>query len=98
LEALHAAPARPWRIEDLAAVVGLSRATLARRFTAVTGQSPMAYLAWWRMTLAARLLRDTDLPLPGIARQVGYGSAYAFSHAFKRQFGLAPGRYRSDRP
>ena len=95
LEALHAAPARPWRIEDLAAVVGLSRATLARRFTAVTGQSPMAYLAWWRMTLAARLLRDTDLPLPGIARQVGYGSAYAFSHAFKRQFGLAPGRYRA---
>lgn len=95
LESLHTDPAKPWRIEDLAASVGLSRATLARRFTALTGQSPMAYLTWWRMTTAARLLGDTDVPLPGIARQVGYGSPFAFSHAFKRHFGLAPGRYRS---
>nr|BFF04926.1 AraC family transcriptional regulator [Streptoalloteichus tenebrarius] len=95
LEALHAAPAEPWRIEDLAARVGLSRATLARRFTALTGQPPMAYLTWWRMTIAARLLRETDLPLPAIARQVGYGSAFAFSHAFKRNFGVAPGQFRS---
>jgi AraC-like DNA-binding protein len=97
LECLHTDLARPWRIEDLAASVGLSRATLARRFTTLTGQPPMAYLAWWRMTTAARLLRETDLPLPGISRQVGYHSPYAFSHAFKRHFGLAPGRYRSKR-
>jgi len=95
LEALHTDPAAAWRIEDLAARVNLSRATLARRFTALTGQSPMAYLAWWRMTTAARLLRDTDLPLPTIAREIGYGSPFAFSHAFKRHFGLAPGHYRS---
>ncbi|GLY81336.1 AraC family transcriptional regulator [Actinoallomurus iriomotensis] len=95
LEALHADPARPWRLQDLAATAGLSRATLARRFTSVTGQSPMAYLAWWRMAVAARLLRDTDLSLPEIARRVGYGSPYAFAHAFKRHFGLAPGRYRT---
>jgi AraC-like DNA-binding protein len=94
LEALHTDPARPWRVEDLAAAVGLSRATLARRFTSLTGQAPMAYLGWWRMAVAARLLRDTDLPLPGIARQVGYGSPYAFAHAFKREFGVPPGRYR----
>ncbi|MFD2420109.1 AraC family transcriptional regulator [Amycolatopsis pigmentata] len=99
LEALHTEPAAPWRIEDLAARVGLSRATLARRFAALTGQPPMTYLTWWRMTTAAHLLRETDLPLPAIARQVGYGSPFAFSHAFKRHSGLAPGRYRveSDR-
>jgi AraC-like DNA-binding protein len=95
LEELHADPAAPWRIEDLAARVGLSRATLARRFTALTGRPPMAYLTWWRMTTAARLLRDTDLPLPSIATKVGYGSPFAFSHAFKRRFGTAPGSYRS---
>ncbi|MFB9840403.1 helix-turn-helix transcriptional regulator, partial [Actinoallomurus acaciae] len=95
LEALHADPARPWRLQDLAATVGLSRATLARRFTSLTGQSPMAYLAWWRMAMAARLLRDSDLSLPEIARRVGYGSPYAFAHAFKRHFGVAPGRYRA---
>jgi AraC-like DNA-binding protein len=95
LEALHSSPAKPWRIEDLAAHVGLSRATLARRFTSLTGQPPMTYLTWWRMTMAAHLLRETELPLPAIAREVGYGSPFAFSHAFKRQFQLAPSRYRA---
>jgi AraC-like DNA-binding protein len=97
LESLHTDPARPWRLADLAASVGVSRATLARRFSALTGQSPMAYLTWWRMTTAARLLRDTDLPLPRIARQVGYGSPFAFSHAFKRHLGIAPAHYRAKR-
>lgn len=94
LEALHEHPEAPWRIEDLAARVGLSRATLARRFTALTGRPPMAYLTWWRLTTAARLLQDTDLALPSIAAKVGYASPFAFSHAFKRQFGTAPGGFR----
>ncbi|WP_314174225.1 AraC family transcriptional regulator [Streptomyces winkii] len=97
LEALHGAPARQWRIEDLAAEIGLSRATLARRFTESVGQPPMAYLTQWRMTLAARLLRETELALAAVARQVGYASPFAFSHAFKREFGMAPARYREDR-
>jgi AraC-like DNA-binding protein len=96
LSALHTDPAARWRIEDLAAHVGLSRATLARRFTALTGQPPIAYLTWWRMTTAARLLRGTDRPLPDIARQVGYESPFAFSHAFKRHSGRTPGRYRTE--
>jgi AraC-like DNA-binding protein len=42
------------------------------------------------------MLRESDLPLASIAAQVGgYRSAYAFSHAFKRQFGCPPGQYRS---
>jgi AraC-like DNA-binding protein len=97
LEELHTNPAAPWRIEDLAARVGLSRATLARRFTALTGRPPMAYLTWWRLTTAARLLRETELPLPSIASKVGYASPFALSHAFKRQFGVAPGGYRTPR-
>lgn len=95
LDVLHADPAKPWRIEDLAAVAGLSRATLARRFTGLTGQPPMTYLTWWRMTTAARLLRATDLPLPSIAARAGYGSPFAFSHAFKRHFGVPPREYRA---
>ncbi|MYW90756.1 AraC family transcriptional regulator [Amycolatopsis rubida] len=94
LQALHTNLAAPWRIEDLAAEVGLSRATLARRFTALTGQPLMTYLTWWRMITAARLLRTTDQPLPAIAQQVGYSSPFAFSHAFKRHYGVSPGRYQ----
>ncbi|MEU5806029.1 AraC family transcriptional regulator [Streptomyces sp. NPDC047718] len=95
LRALHADPAAPWTGERLAAHAGVSRATLARRFTALVGRPPMAYLAWWRLTYAAALLRDTSDPLAAVARRVGYGTAYAFSHAFSREFGTTPGRYRA---
>ncbi|WP_019884298.1 AraC family transcriptional regulator [Streptomyces purpureus] len=95
LRALHADPAEPWTNDRLAAEAGVSRATLARRFTALVGRPPTAYLTWWRLTFAAALLRDTQDPLATIARRVGYGTPYAFSHAFSREFGTTPGRYRA---
>jgi AraC-like DNA-binding protein len=80
----------------LVAEAGVFRPTLARRFTTLVGRPPMAYLTWWRLTLAAALLRDTPDPLAVIARRVGYGTPYAFSHAFNREFGATPGRYRAE--
>lgn len=94
LRAIHGDPGRRWTIEKLGRHAGLSRAALARRFTTLVGQPPLAYLTWWRMTLAARLLRDSDGPLSAVARQVGYTSEFAFAHAFKREHGTPPGRYR----
>jgi AraC-like DNA-binding protein len=94
LRALHADPAAAWTNDRLATEAGVSRATLARRFTALVGRPPMAYLTWWRLTLAATRLRDTDMPLTTVARESGYGSPYALSHAFSREFGETPGRYR----
>ncbi|WP_435178122.1 cupin domain-containing protein [Actinacidiphila sp. bgisy145] len=95
LRALHSNPAEPWSNDRLAAEAGVSRPTLARRFTALVGRPPMAYLAWWRVIRAATLLRDTPDTLAAIADQVGYGSPYALSHAFQREFGTTPGRYRA---
>ncbi|MEV0644288.1 AraC family transcriptional regulator [Phytomonospora sp. NPDC050363] len=94
LSAVHREPARPWTVETLGAVAGLSRAAFARRFTALTGQPPLSYLTWWRMTTAARLLRESDAPLSAVAARVGYRSEFAFATAFKREFGVAPGRHR----
>ena len=54
----------------------------------------MSYLARWRMTLAARALREREDPLSAIAHRVGYDSEFAFAKAFKRLHGEAPGRYR----
>ncbi|MDI5973769.1 AraC family transcriptional regulator [Streptomyces sp. SL13] len=96
LDAMHGDPAFPWTLEGLSRLAGVSRATLSRRFTALAGQSPMAYLTWWRMATAARLLNASDAPLTEIASRAGYGSAFAFSHAFKREFGQAPNRYRRE--
>ncbi|MET8628111.1 AraC family transcriptional regulator [Kitasatospora sp. NPDC004669] len=95
LAAVHEDPARPWTAAALAHRAGVSRATLTRRFTALAGRPPMAYLTWWRMTRAAALLRQGGEPLEAVARQVGYGSPYALSHAFAREFGTTPGRYRT---
>ncbi|MFD7873154.1 AraC family transcriptional regulator [Streptomyces sp. NPDC059766] len=98
LRALHSDPAAPWSNERLAAEAGVSRATLARRFTGLVGRPPMAYLTWWRLTLAATLLRSSDAPLASVARRTGYSSPYALSHAFSREFGVTPGKYRLPAP
>jgi AraC-like DNA-binding protein len=92
---LHADPARAWTTADLARESAVSRATLARRFPAVTGETPGAYLTRWRMDLAARRLRDTDQSLEQVAGAVGYTSVYAFGRAFARLRGEPPGRYRT---
>jgi AraC-like DNA-binding protein len=97
LRAVHDDPAHPWTVEDLGKEAGLSRAAFARRFTMLVGRPPLAYLTWWRLTLAARLLTEGDAPLAAIAQRVGYSSEYAFATAFKREYGMAPGRYRSAR-
>lgn len=94
LTELHEQADRPWTVADLAARAGLSRSVFAERFTTLVGVPPLAYLTWWRMTAAGRLLQDTDIPLSAVARQVGYTSEFAFAKAFKREYGLAPGRYR----
>ena len=96
LSKLHQQPERSWTTEGLAAELGISRATLARRFQAVVGQSPVDYLTQWRMDLAARRLQDTDESLEEVAEAVGYTSVYAFSRAFSRERAQSPGRYRAN--
>lgn len=94
VNALHHELDRRWTLDELAEKVGLSRATLTRRFTLVLGESPLSYLRRQRMELAARWLRESDDSLARIAQRVGYASEFAFSRAFSRAVGIAPGRYR----
>ena len=94
LHAMHADAAKPWTVEELASLSHVSRATFARVFEQTLGETPMKYLADWRMTLARDLLLSSDTTLAEIAAQVGYGSVYAFSTAFARHHGQPPGRWR----
>ena len=97
LAAIHADPANGWTVESLASRAGLSRAAFARKFHIMVGEPPLTYLTRWRMTTAARLLRESDAPLAAIAARTGYRSEFAFAKAFKREYGQAPGGYRRER-
>jgi AraC-like DNA-binding protein len=72
----------------------VSRSTLVRRFNDLVGEPPAAYLARWRMELAARLLRESEQPVARISHRVGYTSEFAFSRAFSKHRGEPPSRYR----
>ena len=95
LRALPGEPAHPWTVEELAAVASLSRAALAKRFTAEVGVPPMTYLTQWRMGLARQALSEDGATLAAVAGQIGYASEYAFAAAFKREVGESPGRWRA---
>jgi AraC-like DNA-binding protein len=94
LKLLQNDPAHPWTIASLATAVGCSRATLARRFTALVGEPPMAFLTARRLALAADLLLEPEATIAAVARRVGYANPFALSTAFKRVRGHSPREHR----
>lgn len=97
LNLIHGAPAQDWTLEKMAGTIGLSRSSLAERFSDYVGVPPMQYLTNWRMQLATGLLQDGADSIAEIACQVGYESEAAFSRAFKRSLGIAPAAWRKSR-
>lgn len=70
LALMHDQPGREWTVEDLAESVGLSRSSLAQRFTEFIGQPPMQYLTRWRLTIAAQWLRNEKTSLARVAAMI----------------------------
>src|SRR3954469_5828222 len=95
LRMLHHNPAHPWTVARLAVEAGVSRATFARRFHELVGEPPMAFLTNWRVALAADLLREPGATIGSVAHEVGYGSPFALSTAFKRVRGVSPQQHRA---
>jgi AraC-like DNA-binding protein len=96
LALIHKKPAFGWTAASLAARVGVSRSALFSRFTRLVGEAPAAYLARWRVHVAARVLRDEQAVVKEVAARVGYGSEAALSKAFKRLLGRTPAEVRAD--
>jgi AraC-like DNA-binding protein len=91
---MHRDPCHPWTLAELTRAIGASRSVLAERFARFLKESPLAYLARWRLQLASRRLRATQDTVLQVAVDVGYESEAAFNRAFKREFGLPPAQYR----
>lgn len=94
---MHTDPGRRWRLGDLARAAAMSRTSFAARFSAVAGVPPLTYLSAWRIRLAQRALRDGDTRIGPLAAELGYASESAFSNAFKREVGVSPLRYRTQK-
>ncbi|HEX7301915.1 AraC family transcriptional regulator [Lentzea sp.] len=96
LREIHEKPHHRWTVGSLSEVAGMPRAAFSRLFTAAVGQPPMTYVTGWRLSRAAQLLRETDTSLARIAPRVGYSTEFALSAAFRREYGVSPGRFRAE--
>ncbi len=93
LAALHGDVSRSWTTQKLARLCGLSRSSLASRFTRLVGLGPIAYLQRWRMAIAKDEIRRGVSSIGEIALSVGFQSGSAFSTAFTRAVGCSPRQF-----
>jgi AraC-like DNA-binding protein len=91
---IHREPERPWTVAELADAVAMSRSAFAARFREMVGRSPVRYLTGWRMRVATDLLAEEQLTVARVAERLGYASEAAFSRAYRRHTGMAPGEVR----
>lgn len=83
------------RIEDIAKKAGLSVYQFEQRVQRLFQMSPLQLLHKLRLDEATRLLRETDMPLAGIAIETGWCDQSAFTRHFSRYAGMAPGKFRA---
>ncbi|QLE75442.1 helix-turn-helix domain-containing protein [Streptomyces rectiverticillatus] len=86
---------RPLTVADIAAQAVMSPRTLARRFRAHTGTTPLQWLLNRRLQRARELLETTDLPMDRVAAAAGFGSTETLRHHFTRHIGTTPKSYRA---
>ncbi|WP_321955681.1 AraC family transcriptional regulator [Paraburkholderia bannensis] len=92
---LRAHLAEPLRIADLAAHCGFGMRRFHQLFIEAFGETPHRYLQRLRLDSSLALLADPRRSLTQIALEVGFGDQSAYTHAFTRRFGLAPGQWRA---
>jgi DNA-binding response OmpR family regulator len=95
IELMTRAYGQPLTIVDYARAVGLSYDRFAHVFREAIGMSVKEYLIRLRITIARRLLEETDQKLDEVARLTGFGDTSNFSRAFTSRAGIRPGQFRS---
>jgi len=91
---IAADPARAPSLEAMAAAAAFSPFHFHRIYRELTGETPAETLARERLSRAASLLVKGGLPVAAVAKRCGYGSAAAFTRAFRAAYGTPPAAYR----
>ena len=84
--------ARPFRVEEVAQISGMSVSAFHRNFQAVTGMSPIQFQKHLRLQAARLLLANRPKDITGVGLRVGYDSPSQFSREYRRLFGAPPSR------
>ncbi len=92
---IAADPARTPSLEELAGAAAFSPYHFHRLYREMTGETPAETLARERLSQAAQLLVRGTAPIATVAKRCGYGSAAAFTRAFRAAYGTPPGAYRA---
>jgi transcriptional regulator GlxA family with amidase domain len=87
--------AEPIRLDELAALAGMSKFHLVRAFRSAYGETPMRYLGRRRIERAQDLLRHANLTVTEICMLVGFASLGSFSSRFRELTGESPVAYRN---
>ncbi len=96
-ELIHARPEAPWRLDELAALCGISIPHLTEVFRRDFGQTPWQYLIHHRIELAAERLSSSDRSVTEIAHELGFSSSQHFANAFRKLRGHSPRHERQPR-
>jgi AraC family transcriptional regulator len=81
-------------LDELAALVSLSRCHFCTAFRMATGQTPYEWLTHERIARAKALLADPTLRIIDIALAVGYATPSAFAAVFRKLMGQTPREFR----
>ena len=84
----------PFKIESLCEAFSHSESQTIRIFKNAFGVTPYAYVLSKKISLAKQMLRDSNLPVKEIAKQLCFADEYYFSNIFKNKTGLSPTAYR----
>jgi AraC-like DNA-binding protein len=81
-------------VERGAAMTAMSVSRFMRFFKTTTGMTFVAYLTHVRVNIAADLLRSSERSIGEIAAATGFPDQSYFGRVFRKQFGMAPARFR----
>lgn len=96
MQYIHTNYARQITLDELAAVVSLSKSSVLGLFKQYLHTSPVSYLIEYRLKCAARLLSDTEKSVSAIAADTGFENIGYFCRKFKSLFGMTPSEYRKN--
>jgi|GEM_PF-2959343 len=94
LERIAAEPERHWTVEELAALLTVSKVSCHHLFREVTGMPPARWITLQRVAKARKLLEHTADSLNTVAEKCGFCDAFHLSRVFKQAVGVAPRTFR----